>query len=65
MTAETVRGRLVLDDAIVPGEIVVEDGVITAVEPDERAGSGPARRSSQRGAIIRGSNPRRKSTAGR
>jgi N-acetylglucosamine-6-phosphate deacetylase len=41
MTAETVRGRLVLDDAIVPGEIVVDDGVITAVEPDERAGSGP------------------------
>ena len=41
MTAETVRGRLVLDDAIVPGEIQVEDGVITAVEPDERAGVGP------------------------
>src|SRR5262245_51178775 len=41
MTADTVRGRLVLDDAIVPGEIHVEDGVITAVEPDERAGFGP------------------------
>lgn len=41
MTADMVRGRLVLDDAIVPGEIEVEDGRITAVVPDERAGFGP------------------------
>jgi N-acetylglucosamine-6-phosphate deacetylase len=41
MTADTVRGRLVLADAIVSGEIQVEDGRITAVVPDERAGLGP------------------------
>jgi len=31
----TVRGRLVLDDAVVPGRIEIEDGWIVAVEPDE------------------------------
>jgi N-acetylglucosamine-6-phosphate deacetylase len=38
--ATRVRGRLVLEDRIVPGEVVVEDGIITAVEEDERAGFG-------------------------
>ncbi|HEX5012683.1 MAG TPA: N-acetylglucosamine-6-phosphate deacetylase [Candidatus Limnocylindrales bacterium] len=41
MTAEAIRGRLVLDDAIVPGEIRVDDGVISAVEPDGRGSAGP------------------------
>lgn len=42
--AEAVRGRLVLDDAVVPGRLAIEDGWITAVEPardDERAAAGP------------------------
>jgi N-acetylglucosamine-6-phosphate deacetylase len=41
MTKEAVRGRLVLEHEVVAGEILVEDGVIVAVEPDERAGFGP------------------------
>jgi N-acetylglucosamine-6-phosphate deacetylase len=41
MNAMTVRGRLVLENAIVPGEIRIEDGVIAAIEPDETAGGGP------------------------
>ena len=41
MTSTAVRGRLVLDDAVVAGEILVEDGLIAAVEPDERAALGP------------------------
>ena len=41
MTTQAVRGRLVLDHEVLAGEIVVEDGVIAAVEADERAGSGP------------------------
>jgi N-acetylglucosamine-6-phosphate deacetylase len=41
MSATPVRGRLVLDDHVVAGEITVEDGIITAVDTDERAGFGP------------------------
>jgi N-acetylglucosamine-6-phosphate deacetylase len=41
MATETVRGRLVLDDAVVAGEIRVEDGLIDAFEADEGAASGP------------------------
>lgn len=37
--AESVVGRLVLADAVVPGRIEVEDGWITAVEPDDAAGA--------------------------
>jgi N-acetylglucosamine-6-phosphate deacetylase len=36
-----VRGRLVLDDAIVPGRLRIEDGVIAAVEPDVAEIGGP------------------------
>ena len=36
-----VRGRLVLDEAIVPGCLVVEDGVIAAVEADAADIDGP------------------------
>ncbi len=32
---ESIRGRLVLGDAIVPGRVVIEDGWIVAVEPDQ------------------------------
>ncbi len=38
---EVVAGRLVLADGLVPGRVVVEDGRIAAVEPDEAAASGP------------------------
>jgi N-acetylglucosamine-6-phosphate deacetylase len=34
-------GRLVLDDRVEPGRIVVEDGRIAAVEPDPAAADGP------------------------
>ena len=37
----SVAGRLVLDDAVVPGRLSIEDGVIVAVEPDEAAAGGP------------------------
>jgi N-acetylglucosamine-6-phosphate deacetylase len=37
----TVRGRLVLDDRVQAGRVVVEDGWITAVEADPSAGNGP------------------------
>ncbi len=33
MQPEVVTGRLVLDDAVVPGRITIEDGFITAVDP--------------------------------
>ena len=36
-----VRGRLVLDDAIVPGRLHIEDGVIAAVETDVAEIGGP------------------------
>ncbi len=36
-----VRGRLVLDDAIVPGRLRIEDGVIAAVEHDVAEIGGP------------------------
>lgn len=36
-----VRGRLVLADSIVPGRLHVEDGRISAIEPDEAEASGP------------------------
>lgn len=38
---EIVRGRLVLDDRVEPGRVVVEDGRIAAVEPDSSAAGGP------------------------
>ena len=41
MTTTTVRGRLVLDDRIAPGEVTVEDGRIAAVEMDDAAIDGP------------------------
>jgi N-acetylglucosamine-6-phosphate deacetylase len=34
VTAETLRGRLVVDDAVVAGRLVLQDGWIRAVEPD-------------------------------
>ena len=37
----TAGGRLVLDDAIVAGRLVLEDGRIAAIEPDEREAGGP------------------------
>jgi N-acetylglucosamine-6-phosphate deacetylase len=36
-----VRGRIVLDDRVVAGEVTVEDGVIAAIEQDDKAGFGP------------------------
>ena len=39
--SETLRGRLVLAGAVEPGRVVVEDGRIAAVEPDEAAAAGP------------------------
>ena len=36
-----IRGRLVLDDRVQPGRVVVEDGRIAAVEADPSAASGP------------------------
>ncbi len=36
-----VRGRLVVDDAVVPGRLHVEAGRIAASEPDERDAGGP------------------------
>ena len=36
-----IRGRLVLDDRVQPGRVVVEDGWIAAVEADPSAASGP------------------------
>jgi dihydroorotase-like cyclic amidohydrolase len=41
MPVEVVRGRLVLAETVVPGRVTVEDGWITAVEPDPRAADGP------------------------
>ena len=34
MAAEILRGRLVLDGAVTPGRLILEDGWIIAVEPD-------------------------------
>ena len=36
-----VRGRLVLDDSIVPGRLDLIDGRIAAIEPDDRDAAGP------------------------
>ena len=36
-----VRGRLILDDSIVPGRVHVEDGRIAAIEPDDAEQDGP------------------------
>ncbi len=41
MSGDVVRGRLVLDDAIVPGRLTIEDGRIAAVELDGGAPDGP------------------------
>ncbi|HEY5435320.1 MAG TPA: N-acetylglucosamine-6-phosphate deacetylase [Candidatus Limnocylindrales bacterium] len=35
MAPEVVRGRLVIEDAVVPGSLTIEDGWVAAVEPDE------------------------------
>ncbi len=40
---EELRGRLVLDDAVVPGRMRIEDGWIATVEPDDDAVAGDAR----------------------
>jgi N-acetylglucosamine-6-phosphate deacetylase len=37
----TVRGRLVLDDAVVPGRLHIRDGLIEGVEPDGAEAAGP------------------------
>ena len=39
--AGIVRGRLVLDDAIVPGRLHLGDGRIIAIEPDDAEAGGP------------------------
>lgn len=36
-----IAGRLVLDDAVVPGRVRVEGGRIAAIEPDDREAGGP------------------------
>ena len=36
-----VRGRLILDESIVPGRAHIEDGRITAIEPDDAEQNGP------------------------
>ena len=44
MTDDVLRGRLVIDDAVVPGRLLLEDGWIRAVEPDPsdaEAAAGP------------------------
>jgi len=41
MTGEVVRGRLVLEDRVAAGRVVVEDGRIAAVELDESEAAGP------------------------
>ncbi|HKF84464.1 MAG TPA: N-acetylglucosamine-6-phosphate deacetylase [Candidatus Limnocylindrales bacterium] len=44
MTAEVLRGRLVLDEGVVPGRVVLDEGWIRSVEPDpddRAAASGP------------------------
>jgi N-acetylglucosamine-6-phosphate deacetylase len=41
VTATTVRGRLVLEDRIAPGEVTVEDGRIAAVGMDDSAIEAP------------------------
>ncbi len=41
MTVEVIRGRLVLDGAVIPGRVRVDDGWITAVEPDPAEADGP------------------------
>ncbi len=41
MTGEVVRGRLVLEDRVAAGRVVVEDGRIAGVELDESEGAGP------------------------
>ena len=44
MVTEILRGRLVLDDEVVPGRLTLEDGFIRAVDPDAAdavASSGP------------------------
>ncbi len=38
---QDLRGRLVLDDRVEPGRVVVEDGIIAAVEEDPGALAGP------------------------
>lgn len=38
---EVVRGRVILEDRVVPGSVVVEDGRIVAVEPDATQADGP------------------------
>jgi N-acetylglucosamine-6-phosphate deacetylase len=41
MGREWVAGRLVLEDAVVPGRLAVDDGVIAALEPDHAQAHGP------------------------
>jgi N-acetylglucosamine-6-phosphate deacetylase len=41
MGRQWVRGRLVLDEEVVPGQVAVEAGVIAAIEPDASGADGP------------------------
>jgi N-acetylglucosamine-6-phosphate deacetylase len=41
MARSSVEGRLILDHAIVPGRVHIDDGRIAAVEPDPGQGRGP------------------------
>ena len=41
MGREWLSGRLVLDDEVMPGRLAIEDGSISAVEPDPAQASGP------------------------
>ncbi len=41
MAREWIGGQLVLDDAVVPGRLALEDGVIAGVEPDATQAGGP------------------------
>jgi N-acetylglucosamine-6-phosphate deacetylase len=36
-----LSGRLVIDDAVVPGRLTIDDGLIATVEPDPAAAAGP------------------------
>jgi len=41
LAAEVVRGRLVLPESVTPGRVTIEDGWITAIEPDPAQAWGP------------------------
>jgi N-acetylglucosamine-6-phosphate deacetylase len=41
MSVSRVRGRIVLEDRVVAGEITTDNGAIAAIQPDDKAGFGP------------------------